>query len=99
MTYDIPAKSKLLPSIPITSPAFVYRRAKESDVRVTFARARAALEGGTRPAAASVTEAHLRAWSAAAGFSHGGGAPARTGMDRGATGETSSTPTKTGVFL
>jgi hypothetical protein len=30
----------LLPAIPITSPQFVYRRARETDVRLTFARAR-----------------------------------------------------------
>jgi len=38
--HDIPAKSRLLPVIPITSPQFVYRRARETDVRLTFARAR-----------------------------------------------------------
>jgi hypothetical protein len=50
MTHEIPAKSRLLPVIPITSRAFVYRRAGETDLRVTFARARAALAAGTRPA-------------------------------------------------
>jgi hypothetical protein len=40
MIHDIPAKSRLLPVIPITSPQFVYRRARETDVRLTFARAR-----------------------------------------------------------
>ena len=44
MAYDIPAKSRLVPAIPITSPQFVYRRARETDVRATFARARAGLE-------------------------------------------------------
>lgn len=43
MLHDIPARSRLLPTIPITSPRFVYRRAGETDVQVTFARARAAL--------------------------------------------------------
>jgi hypothetical protein len=50
MTHEIPAKSRLLPVTPITSRAFVYRRAGETDVRVTFARVRAALAAGTRPA-------------------------------------------------
>jgi hypothetical protein len=40
MIHDIPAKSRLLPTIPITSPQFVYRRAGQTDVRVTFERAR-----------------------------------------------------------
>ncbi|MCG6875529.1 MAG: hypothetical protein LJE97_10610 [Betaproteobacteria bacterium] len=40
MSHDIPAKSRLLPTIPVTSPQFVYRRARETDVRITFARAR-----------------------------------------------------------
>jgi hypothetical protein len=44
MIHDIPAKSRLVPAIPITSPRFVYRQAGETDVRVTFARARAGLE-------------------------------------------------------
>jgi len=48
--HEIPAKSRLLPVIPITSRAFVYRRAGETDVRVTFARVRAALATGGRPA-------------------------------------------------
>jgi len=42
--HDIPAKSRLLPVIPITSPQFVYRRARDTDVRLTFARARDGLE-------------------------------------------------------
>ncbi len=56
MTHDIPAKSRLFPAIPITSPQFVYRGARETDVRATFARARAGLEspdqdrGGATPA-------------------------------------------------
>lgn len=40
MIHDIPAKSKLIPVTPITSPLFVYRRARETDVRLTFARVR-----------------------------------------------------------
>lgn len=44
MIHDIPAKSRLVPAIPITSPQFVYRQARETDVRATFARARAGLE-------------------------------------------------------
>ncbi|HLB16823.1 MAG TPA: hypothetical protein VJM14_17990 [Burkholderiales bacterium] len=44
MIHDIPAKSRLVPVIPITSPQFVYRQARETDVRATFARARAGLE-------------------------------------------------------
>ncbi len=44
MTHDIPAKSKLVPAIPITSPQFVYRRARETDVRRTFDRVRAGIE-------------------------------------------------------
>lgn len=43
MTHDIPAKSKLLPVIPITSRQFVYRKAGNTDLRLTFARARADL--------------------------------------------------------
>ena len=50
MTHDIPAKSKLLPAIPITSRQFVYRKAGETDVRLTFARARAGLEAAQPPA-------------------------------------------------
>jgi len=38
--HEIPARSKLEPRIPITSPQFVYRRARDTDVRLTFARAR-----------------------------------------------------------
>jgi hypothetical protein len=38
--HDIPARSRLVPVIPITSPQFVYRRARDTDVRITFARAR-----------------------------------------------------------
>lgn len=45
--HDIPARSRLLPTIPITSPQFVYRRAGETDLQATFARARAALSAGT----------------------------------------------------
>ena len=44
MIHDIPAKSRLVPAIPITSPEFVYRRARETDVRLTFDRARTGLE-------------------------------------------------------
>ncbi|MGB8437651.1 MAG: hypothetical protein WCE38_25690 [Burkholderiales bacterium] len=44
MSHEIRAKSTLLPTIPITSPQFVYRRASETDVGATFARARAAME-------------------------------------------------------
>jgi hypothetical protein len=44
MSYDIPARSRLIPSIPITSPQFLYRRARETDVQATFARVRAELE-------------------------------------------------------
>jgi hypothetical protein len=40
MIHDIPAKSRLLPTIPITSPQFVYRGARQTDVRATFERAR-----------------------------------------------------------
>src|SRR5262245_66531727 len=55
MMHEIPAKSRLLPVIPITSRAFVYRRARETDVRVTFARGRAALAIAPRPAPASAS--------------------------------------------
>lgn len=44
MRHDIPARSRLFPTIPITDPQFVYRQARETDVRATFARARAGLE-------------------------------------------------------
>jgi hypothetical protein len=44
MNYDIPARSRLVPAIPITNPQFVYRRARETDVQATFARVRAKLE-------------------------------------------------------
>jgi len=44
MIHAIPAKSRLVPAIPITGPQFVYRQARETDVRATFARARAGLE-------------------------------------------------------
>lgn len=44
MIHDIPAKSRLVPAIPITSPQFVYRRARETDVRLTFDRVRAGIE-------------------------------------------------------
>ena len=40
MGHDIPAKSRLFPTIPITSPQFVYRGSRQTDVRVTFERAR-----------------------------------------------------------
>jgi hypothetical protein len=40
MIHDIPAKSRLVPAIPITNPQFVYRQARDTDVRATFARAR-----------------------------------------------------------
>ena len=43
MLHDIPARSRLLPTIPITNPKFVYRRSGETDVQATFARARAAM--------------------------------------------------------
>jgi hypothetical protein len=43
VTHDIPARSRLLPVIPITSQQFVYRKAGDTDLRVTFARARADL--------------------------------------------------------
>ena len=55
MGHDIRAKSRLFPAIPITSPQFVYRQAGQTDVRVTFERARLALglspERRRRPAA------------------------------------------------
>jgi hypothetical protein len=51
MIHDIPAKSKLVPAIPITNPQFVYRQARETDVRATFARARAGLESAPAPRA------------------------------------------------
>ena len=55
MGHDIPAKSRLLPTIPITSPQFVYRGARQTDVRVTFERARIGLgpspERGRAPGA------------------------------------------------
>jgi hypothetical protein len=61
MTHDIPAKSRLVPVIPITSPQFVYRQARETDVRATFARARAGLESPPdRPEALSVGERATR---------------------------------------
>ena len=44
MIHDIPARSRLVPAVPITSPQFVYRKARETDVGLTFARARAELE-------------------------------------------------------
>ncbi len=44
MNYDIPARSRLVPTVPITSPRFVYRRSRETDVQATFARVRAELE-------------------------------------------------------
>jgi hypothetical protein len=42
--HDIPARSRLVPAVPITSPQFVYRKARETDVGLTFARARTELE-------------------------------------------------------
>jgi hypothetical protein len=54
MGHDIPAKSRLFPTIPITSPQFVYRGARQTDVRVTFERARIGLgspERGRGPGA------------------------------------------------
>ena len=56
MIHDIPAKSRLVPAIPITSPKFVYRQARETDVRATFARARAGLESAPDRRAPSVGE-------------------------------------------
>jgi hypothetical protein len=56
MIHDIPAKSRLLPTVPITSPQFVYRQARETDVRATFARARAGLEAAAKPRAARTDE-------------------------------------------
>jgi hypothetical protein len=56
MIHDIPAKSRLVPVIPITSPQFVYRQARETDVRTTFARARAGLESAPDLRAPSVGE-------------------------------------------
>jgi len=56
MIHDIPAKSSLVPAIPITSPQFVYRQARETDVRATFARARAGLESPPDRGALSVGE-------------------------------------------
>jgi hypothetical protein len=47
--HDIPARSRLVPAIPITSPQFVYRQARMTDVRETFARARAGLEAAAKP--------------------------------------------------
>jgi hypothetical protein len=38
-----------LPTIPITSPQFVYRRAHQTDLRATFARARAGLASSPDP--------------------------------------------------
>jgi len=82
--HEIPAKSRLLPVIPITSRAFVYRRARETDVRVTFARARAALATGARSTPDSAVG---RAVGKYAGRNLGDAAPVRTDMARGATGE------------
>ena len=45
--HEIPARSKLAPRVPITSPQFVYRRARDTDVRLPFARA----QGGLDPSA------------------------------------------------
>ncbi|MGH8682686.1 MAG: hypothetical protein ACREVS_03505 [Burkholderiales bacterium] len=57
MIHDIPAKSRRVPAIPITSPQFVYRKAGETDVRITFDRARAGLESPDRgPEARSAGE-------------------------------------------
>jgi hypothetical protein len=49
MSHEIRAKSTLLPTIPITSPKFVYRRASETDVGATFARARVAMALTSNP--------------------------------------------------
>ncbi len=49
MIHEIPARSTLLPPIPLTDRQFVYRRAGDTDVRATFARARATLEAGKQP--------------------------------------------------
>jgi hypothetical protein len=43
MRHEIPARSRLYPTIPITSPLFVYRHARQTDVRATFDRARTGL--------------------------------------------------------
>ena len=56
MIHDIPAKSRLLPTIPITSPQFVYRGARQTDVRATFERAR--LELGLPAERRCAPEAH-----------------------------------------
>lgn len=62
MIHDIPAKSRLVPVIPITSPQFVYRQARETDVRATFARARAELESPPDRGAPSVGERVKRSY-------------------------------------
>jgi len=49
MGHDIPAKSRLFPTIPITSPQFVYRGARQTDVRVTFDLARTGLGLSPKP--------------------------------------------------
>ncbi len=56
--HEIPAKSKLLPPIPITDRQFVYRRAGDTDVRATFARVRAALETD-KPSPPNPVPAHV----------------------------------------
>jgi hypothetical protein len=63
MIHDIPAKSRLVPAIPITSPQFVYRQARETDVRVTFARARAGLESAPDRRALTVGERAERSYA------------------------------------
>ena len=40
---DIPAKSRLFPTTPITNPHFAYRGSRQTDVRVTFERAHSGL--------------------------------------------------------
>jgi hypothetical protein len=60
MIHDIPAKSRLFPTIPITSPQFVYRKARETDVRTTFARARAGLESSADRGGAVTARAGVR---------------------------------------
>ena len=60
MLHDIPARSRLLPTTPITSPKFVYRRSAETDVQATFARARAALSAGSAQCLGHAREARDR---------------------------------------
>jgi hypothetical protein len=56
--HRIPARSRLLPSIPITSPEFVYRRARDTDVRLTFARVRGGLDRPPERGRSSEAPAH-----------------------------------------